>query len=229
MTDIGLAERGSGSVRMTEKGYEDFLSELSGELLALAALGRVFKKDCYPDEKTLSDSQGVLIRFGEKLEEFGFAGTTAIKHLEVMCEELYQLTIHQDSDIKTHLADMFCQLEEKIRDSVQITPPRLCIVAILKNEASYIREWLAYHRLVGVDRFILYDNESDDGLHELIDKLPPKYDVIYNPWPGEVVQLSAYNDALKRYRYSTDQMAFIDADEYIVPVQHERLVPDILD
>ncbi|GMO23401.1 MAG: hypothetical protein Ta2B_02600 [Termitinemataceae bacterium] len=40
----------------------------------------------------------------------------------------------------------------------------LSIVAIVKNEASYIKEWIEYHRLVGVDRFYIYDDNSTDNL-----------------------------------------------------------------
>lgn len=38
----------------------------------------------------------------------------------------------------------------------------LAFVAIFRNEAAYIPEWLEYHLLVGVDKFFLYDNDSDD-------------------------------------------------------------------
>ncbi|MBR2734192.1 MAG: glycosyltransferase family 2 protein, partial [Selenomonadaceae bacterium] len=38
----------------------------------------------------------------------------------------------------------------------------LAIAAILKNEGHYIKEWLDYHLLAGVDHFYLYDNDSTD-------------------------------------------------------------------
>ena len=37
----------------------------------------------------------------------------------------------------------------------------IAIVAIAKNEGPYLREWIEYHRLVGIKRFYLYDNESE--------------------------------------------------------------------
>jgi hypothetical protein len=36
--------------------------------------------------------------------------------------------------------------------------------AIFKDEASYLPEWFEFHRLVGVERFFLYDNGSSDGV-----------------------------------------------------------------
>ena len=33
---------------------------------------------------------------------------------------------------------------------------------LVRNEARYLAEWLAYHRLVGIDHVYLYDNNSTD-------------------------------------------------------------------
>ena len=38
----------------------------------------------------------------------------------------------------------------------------LSVVAIMKNEGAYLKEWLDFHILVGVEKFYLYDNESND-------------------------------------------------------------------
>lgn len=35
--------------------------------------------------------------------------------------------------------------------------------AVIRNERRYVEEWLAYHRLLGVTKFILFDNDSSDG------------------------------------------------------------------
>ena len=36
------------------------------------------------------------------------------------------------------------------------------------DEASYLREWIEFHRLVGVERFFLYDHESVDDSREVL-------------------------------------------------------------
>ena len=38
------------------------------------------------------------------------------------------------------------------------TPHYLAICAIYRDEAPYLREWIEFHRLVGVEHFFLYDN-----------------------------------------------------------------------
>jgi hypothetical protein len=36
----------------------------------------------------------------------------------------------------------------------------------IKNETPYLSEWIEFHLLQGFDHFILYDNDSDDGLED---------------------------------------------------------------
>ena len=47
--------------------------------------------------------------------------------------------------------------------------PYLSICAIYRDEAFYLREWLEFHRLVGVERFFLYHNLSIDDHLSVLD------------------------------------------------------------
>ena len=38
----------------------------------------------------------------------------------------------------------------------------LAVVSILHNESRYVGEWLEYHYRLGVDKFYIYDIESED-------------------------------------------------------------------
>ena len=49
--------------------------------------------------------------------------------------------------------------------------PTIGICGIFKNECPYILEWVAYHRITGVDEIVVYDNCSDDGSSELLTAL----------------------------------------------------------
>lgn len=44
----------------------------------------------------------------------------------------------------------------------------VAIVAIAKNEGLYIKEWIEYHKLVGITKIYLYDNESSDDTYATI-------------------------------------------------------------
>lgn len=47
-------------------------------------------------------------------------------------------------------------------------PYYLSVVLIVKNASRYIEEWINYHRIVGVEKFYIYDNESNDNLKEVL-------------------------------------------------------------
>ena len=44
----------------------------------------------------------------------------------------------------------------------------LAIVAIMKNEAPYVKEWLDYYLAAGVNHFYIYDNESPDNMKDVL-------------------------------------------------------------
>jgi hypothetical protein len=103
----------------------------------------------------------------------------------------------------------------------------LSIVAIVKDEALYILEWLEYHLIVGVEKFYIYDNGSTDNLKEVLDPYIKDGIVEYIYFPGKLRQLPAYNDAVRRFRDKSFWIAFIDLDEFIVPVKN-KTIPDFL-
>jgi hypothetical protein len=103
----------------------------------------------------------------------------------------------------------------------------LSVVAIVKNEAPYIAEWIEYHLIVGVEKFYIYDNESTDNLKEILAPYINQGIVEYFFFPGIRKQISAYNESLKFLRTKTFWVAFIDLDEFIVPVGTDN-IPDFL-
>jgi glycosyltransferase involved in cell wall biosynthesis len=87
---------------------------------------------------------------------------------------------------------------------------------IVKNEARYIREWIEFHRIMGVEHFFIYDNGSTDNLRELLEPYIQNKLITYHFCPGTRLQFPVYNDAAVRYANNTRWLAFIDADEFIV-------------
>jgi Glycosyltransferase family 92 len=91
----------------------------------------------------------------------------------------------------------------------------LGIGAIYRWEAENLREWVAFHRVVGVDRFFLYDNASED---EHLAALAPFIDdgsVTVHPWPVFPGQGSAYDHCLARHGHEARWIAFLDVDEFL--------------
>jgi hypothetical protein len=106
-------------------------------------------------------------------------------------------------------------------------PLYLSVAAIVKNETPYIAEWIEYHLLVGVQKFFIYDNESTDNLRDFLSPYIQDGIVEYTFFPGKRRQVAAYNDAIQRYRNAGFWLAFIDIDEFLVPVEDET-IPDFL-
>lgn len=47
-------------------------------------------------------------------------------------------------------------------------PFNVAVCSLVQNEAPYIAEWMAYHRMIGVDHFFIYDNNSTDNLEAAV-------------------------------------------------------------
>lgn len=105
----------------------------------------------------------------------------------------------------------------------------LAIVAILKNEGHYLKEWLDYHLLAGVDHFYLYDNDSSDNYNEIIAPYVEAGLVTSKYISGKSAQFAAYDDAVLNYRFQCRCMAFIDLDEFIFPKNTSDKITATLD
>ena len=100
----------------------------------------------------------------------------------------------------------------------------LSVVAIFKDEAPYLKEWLNYHLAAGVDHFYLYDNGSTDETREILKPYIEARLVDAFYVPGEVAQMPVYNDAVRKFRFATRYMAFLDCDEFIFPKSLQNIV-----
>lgn len=91
----------------------------------------------------------------------------------------------------------------------------VAICAILKNEGRYVAEWIEYHKLIGVEHFYIYNNNSDDGIEEVCDRYRDCVTLIN--WPLQAdQQMLAYRDYVENYSSRAYWTAFIDGDEFIV-------------
>ena len=66
---------------------------------------------------------------------------------------------------------------------------KIAVCALFKDEAPYLLEWLAFHRMIGVDLFVLYDNGSSDGGADLVRASSFGRNVSIIDWPDRPGQL----------------------------------------
>ena len=104
---------------------------------------------------------------------------------------------------------------------------QLGVVVIIRDEAPYLNEWLAYHHALGVRHFFIYDNGSTDELHEVIEPWVNHGLVTLVHWPLPGGQIDAYSHALRFYGPSLDWLAYFDVDEFVVPLVDDD-IPSVL-
>lgn len=104
----------------------------------------------------------------------------------------------------------------------------LAFVCISKNEGPYIKEWIEFHKLVGVSKFYFFDNESNDDTYNILQPYIKSGLVDYFLVKGKAKQLIVYNEAIRKYKNYCRWMGFIDMDEYVIPVDNNKKIWEVV-
>lgn len=99
----------------------------------------------------------------------------------------------------------------------------LSIAAIFRNDARFLKEWIEYHRIVGVEHFYLFNHLSDDEYLSVLEPYIEEGVVELFDWPYTIidydhwveVQCGTYNKILDERKDETFWLAVIDTDEFI--------------
>ncbi len=97
------------------------------------------------------------------------------------------------------------------------------ICAIFKDEATYLKEWIEFHKIVGVEHFYLYNNNSSDNYKDILKPYIDDNIVTLIDWPQKQCQVEAYQDCAKKFSLETKWIAYIDLDEFIIPNQFDDI------
>ena len=102
--------------------------------------------------------------------------------------------------------------------------------ALFRDDASYLPEWLEFHRLVGFERFSLYNNNSSDNYREVLEPYLREglVEVIDWPHPFPRSQKAAIDDCVERRREDSRWLAFLDVDEFLFSPTG-RPLPEVLE
>jgi hypothetical protein len=97
---------------------------------------------------------------------------------------------------------------------------RRAIVTTMKNEGPFILEWIAYHRAIGFDDFLIYTNDCTDGTDHLLQLLQDKGLVQHRDNPYRQSRMKPQHAALAAALDEpvVDQakwLVCIDVDEFI--------------
>jgi hypothetical protein len=111
----------------------------------------------------------------------------------------------------------------------------VAVCAIFQNEAPYLKEWIEFHKLVGVKHFYLFNHLSEDNYAEVLEPyvasgLVELIEWEYHPtatFGWDKIQQGAYNKAIALSKKKAKWVAFLDTDEFLFPVETNSL-PDYL-
>jgi hypothetical protein len=105
----------------------------------------------------------------------------------------------------------------------------------MSDTSQRLREWILFHQMVGFEKIYVYDNTA--GKESPLREICNEFNIcIYQKWPATVCnnnrpnhanpgerssQYAAEATCRERHGPTTDWMAFIDTDEYLVPMKSD--------
>ena len=103
---------------------------------------------------------------------------------------------------------------------------KVAVCAIVRNENRYLREWIEWHKGLGVEKFFIYDNGhgNDENPRDVIGD---DSQVVIFDWRDRDgnTQCEAYDECYREHGSEFAWMGFIDIDEF---VRGEMALPDVL-
>jgi glycosyl transferase family 92 len=102
-------------------------------------------------------------------------------------------------------------------------PAYLAACTIYRDDADYLAEWIEFHRLVGVERFFLYDNGSQDHHLDVLAPYLREGAVVRHEWPFPFLgdngrpkaMFTAFEHCAGAHRNDARWIAFLDVDEFL--------------
>jgi hypothetical protein len=114
-------------------------------------------------------------------------------------------------------------------ESGQIRQDRLTLFSVMKNEMAFLPGWLAHHRGIGFEQFLVWDDASSDGTDRYLRDQPDCVVLRSDSGFGEPVRYAQPNGMVRKDRFGTyvkgaapqhflggQFVAYLDADEFLI-------------
>ncbi len=98
---------------------------------------------------------------------------------------------------------------------------RISSVTPMKDEAPFLLEWVAYHRLIGINDILVFSNGCTDGTDLMLERLDELGVVRHFPNPSTIMDMTKHHLAAIRYintsrrLFRSDWVVSLDVDEFI--------------
>ncbi len=108
----------------------------------------------------------------------------------------------------------------------------IAITALFRDEARFLKEWIEFYKLIGVEHFYLFNHLSTDNYMEvlepyIIEGIVELSTLNYEPkneaeW-YELVQQAAYLNLTKSIQNEVEWLIIVDTDEFLYPIKENSL------
>ena len=100
----------------------------------------------------------------------------------------------------------------------KVKSPKISMALLVKNEIDIIEKNIRFHSKMGVDSFVIMDNNSDDGTYEKLKELSKEFEItlIQNKEPYKQSKFMTYLTKLAKKKYNPNWIINSDADEFWV-------------
>lgn len=107
----------------------------------------------------------------------------------------------------------------------------ISLVAVFQNEARFLKEWLEFYLLMGVEHFYLYNHLSTDNYMEILEPyvkngfvdLKNITEIPINLKEWNRLQTQLYTETAKEVKDITEWLIVVDTDEFLFPVKEKNL------
>jgi len=102
---------------------------------------------------------------------------------------------------------------------------KLSMVILVKNEEDIIKENILFHSKMGVDSFVVMDNNSTDSTRDILKELQKEVELTIIDEKGDYQQSKFMTKLAKiaKRKYKPDWIINSDADEFWVPKNNQNL------
>lgn len=96
---------------------------------------------------------------------------------------------------------------------------QLGITTIQRDRAPWIKEWIAFHYLMGFRKFYFFAHNCKDNTDEILTGLKKHFDIKIFKLSSEsnILALKCFQASYDNFGAKIDWMAFIDGDEFLFP------------
>ena len=99
----------------------------------------------------------------------------------------------------------------------------IVVCAVFQDAAQHILEWLAFHRMIGVDRFVLYDQSRTDDTTAVIARSRFARQALVLPHPHGGDRSAAYADFVAHHAGGFTWAAVIETGDFLHPLAADLL------